>query len=146
MIYRKSIIGLIWLIIKGLLLAAVIIFVGYLVKDSQEFMGYFLAVAGIIVVIGTAAYVYSYISTYLVVTDDYVALFTQVSVFGTEQAKAEMLEIEDVLVNKSGIFRIIFDFGTLTVQTVGTKPNFTNTALARPEVAKAQIIQLSTGK
>lgn len=128
------------------MLAAIIVAVGYFTNSTMPVVGIFLAIAGIVTLIGLAAYVYVYTSGYINVTPEQVIVYTQVSVFGSEISHADMEEIEDVLVNKSGIFQLIFNYGTLEVQTAGTKPNFSITDLAKPDKVKAEIIQFSTGK
>jgi ABC-type polysaccharide/polyol phosphate export permease len=145
MTYRKSIVGLFWLLLKGLLLTAVILGAGYLGLEYNRGVAYLLAGMSVVSLLGTLAFAISYTATYITVDNEYVTVFTQVSLFGTEVSKCELREVEDVLVNKSGLFRLMFNFGKLTVQTAVTRPNFSIDDLARPDDVKAQIIQLSTG-
>lgn len=144
--YRRSLVALLWLLIKGFLLTAVIVAVGYLIRTDQPQLAWLLAVMAIISFTGTLLLAYAFVNTFITVDKDYVTVYTQVSLFGVQSTQCEMLEVEDVLVNQSGVFRLAFDFGTIEIQTAGTQPNFKVTELRHPGRAKAQIIGLSTGK
>jgi hypothetical protein len=128
------------------LLTAVVVAAAYLIRQEMQPLSYLLLVVSFVSFIGTLFLAYAYVNTYITVDKDYVTVYTQVSVFGVQATQCEMLEVEDVLVNQSGIFRIAFDFGTIEIQTAGTRPNFKVTELNHPGRAKAQIIGLSTGK
>lgn len=145
MIYRRSNVALAWLIAKGSLLTTVLVAVGYFTIGMNRPLAYLLAAFGVVVFIGTVAFGFSYANTTLTVTDTQVQLYEQVSVFGVQSSACDLRDVEDVQVTKSGLLQMLGNYGTLSIQTAGTKPNFLIKDLADATGARDRIVELSTG-
>lgn len=61
--------------------------------------------------------------------------------FSSVQAEAEWIEIEDVTVRKPGILAQLFDYGTITIETAGTKPNLSISRMPHAEELRDQMMR-----
>jgi hypothetical protein len=78
-----------------------------------------------------------------IVTDRRIVDIDQNRLFSRKVAELLLDDIEDVDSNVSGIFATFFDFGTVTIQTAGTKPNFVFEDITHPKEVAAMILDLS---
>jgi hypothetical protein len=59
--------------------------------------------------------------------------------FDHKMASADLVGIEDITVNRSGIFPTVFGYGDLAVQTAGTQKNFVVSGIANPAKVMALV-------
>lgn len=85
-----------------------------------------LSMAGAIILIATILLIatYIYLENRFVITDKHIVQILQQAVFYRKVSQLSLLNVEDVTVEKKGIFATIFNFGTLTIETAGEQRNF----------------------
>jgi len=54
-------------------------------------------------------------------------------------SSADLVDVEDIAVNKSGLLQTAFDFGELRCQTAAERPNFILAGIPRPETVLAVV-------
>lgn len=68
-----------------------------------------------------------------IVTDQRIIDIDQLGLFRRNIAELDCRMVQDIDSDKSGVLETIFDFGTVTVQTAGERPNFTFHAVPHPD-------------
>ncbi|MBI4999751.1 PH domain-containing protein, partial [Candidatus Gottesmanbacteria bacterium] len=59
-----------------------------------------------------------------------------------ELSSTRIARIQDVTYKLGGVFRALFDFGDVFIQTAGTEPNFDFLAVPHPEAVVRKIAEL----
>lgn len=77
-----------------------------------------------------------------VITNQRVVDIDQAGLFARDIATVRLDDIEDITVEMYGFFNTIFKFGTIMVQTAGSKNEFFLKKARNPEEAKRQIYSL----
>ncbi len=77
-----------------------------------------------------------------IVTNQRIIDIDQAGLFSRDIATVRMDDIEDITVEMYGVFSTMFKFGTLMVQTAGSKNEFFIKNAQNPEQAKADIYSL----
>lgn len=72
-----------------------------------------------------------YFSVYIV-TNLRVVDIDFINLLGKKVSDAQLSEIEDVTYTQNGVFRSIFNYGDVSIQTAGTKPEILFRAVPRP--------------
>lgn len=76
--------------------------------------------------------VYIYFESRFVITDKHIVQILQIGLFNRKTSQLSLLNLEDVTVDKKGIFATILNFGTLTIETAGEQKNFIYTYCPNP--------------
>lgn len=77
-----------------------------------------------------------------IVTNQRIVDIDQAGLFARDIATVRLSDIEDITIEMYGIFSTVFKFGTLMVQTAGSKNEFYIKNARNPEEVKAQIYSL----
>lgn len=96
---------------------------------------------GILLVI-LVAYVWAYVYwlSVIEVSPDKIVVVQWFTLFSSRQAEAEWIEVNDITSAQPGIVSQLAGYGTLVVETAGTKPNLTLSYMANPEQLQAQLM------
>ncbi|MEX2006589.1 MAG: PH domain-containing protein [Candidatus Saccharimonadales bacterium] len=87
------------------------------------------------------AAVYVYRQSRMVVTDQSLVQVLQSALFSRKVAHLSMSNVEDVKVEQRGILPMIFNYGTLTVETAGAVENFIFAFCPNPHKYASRILE-----
>jgi len=133
-IIRKSIIGLVGIIAGGVgLSAALTVGVLYMINTGQQDFAYLILVALIVVALGTVVQTYVYNLSRIIITSQQLDVVVWNSIVSQNNAVCEWNQVQDIDFRKSGIFGLLFDYGTLLVQTAGNERNLRITMVPQVE-------------
>lgn len=95
-----------------------------------------------IILVILVAYVWAYVYwlSVIEVSPDKIVVVRWFTLFSSRQAEAEFREVEDITFSQPGILSQLAGFGTLTIETAGTKPNLTLSYMPEPEQLQAQLM------
>ena len=82
---------------------------------------------------------YKYHNDVWVVTDQRVIDSTKFNWFHHRMASADLSDVQDISINKSGLFGTAFNYGNLLLQTAGERENFVLSGIPRPTEVLALI-------
>ncbi|MCC6420662.1 MAG: PH domain-containing protein [Gemmataceae bacterium] len=97
-----------------------------------------LALAGLaaawVLVLGVKAYFawYRWHNDFWVVTNQRIVDSTKANWFNHRMASADLVDVEDIQVHRSGLLPTMFRFGDVRCQTAGEQPNFILSGIPRP--------------
>lgn len=141
---QKSIFGLLWVLIRGfffvLLLAGLATWLYPVIGSPWAIV---LGLLAVVLFIGTIINAFVYVQCYLSYDDVHLVVYDQLALFGATTNQCDFKDIEDITANRGGIFAYVFNFGTLRVQTAGTRPNFDFTWCPNPEAVRVALIALA---
>ncbi len=132
-IVHRHPIGIIAIYLEALIGILAITGLGYLVFSDRlhnlSGQAYRLMIGIVIVLVGLVALIilvatYVYHQSRLIVTDKSLVQVIQKGLFIRKISRLSMSNVEDVSAAHSGILAMMFNFGTLTVQTAGEEDNF----------------------
>jgi len=89
---------------------------------SLVFVGLFILLIFLAVILGFVTFIYR--KSRMIVTDHGLIQVIQRGLFNRKISRLSMTDVEDVSAEKKGIFAMIFNFGTLNIQTAGEIDNF----------------------
>lgn len=78
-----------------------------------------------------------------IVTDRRIVDINQNRLFSRDVSELSLEDIEDVSVNFNGVFSTFFNYGSIEIQTAGTRANFHFQDIARPREVASVITDLS---
>lgn len=82
---------------------------------------------------------YSYVHDLWVVTNQRVIDSVQPNWFRSHLASADLVDIEDIAVDRSGILQTMFNFGEVQCQTAGERLNFVLAGIPKPQAMLSTI-------
>jgi hypothetical protein len=140
-IIKKAGIGLVAILLSGLILFAVLLFAMYqsLTANGTHGLTLVVAFAAVVVLLATAVQAYVYSLSQVVLTDAGMKVASWNSLFSESEADTLYQHIEDVDVKRSGVFAMVFGYGTLYVQTAGTERNLKLPMIANAEYWKDEL-------
>ena len=104
---------------------------------KQNMLTYDLYLSGgcmiVLVILLTYAGITLYYLSKLVVSTDQINVVYWPWLFASSEAVCEWSDVEDITIVQPGFFALILGFGTVTIETAGTKPNLTLSYLPGPE-------------
>lgn len=141
----------------GLILIYLITFVGLIgafillslllpedIKNSQSAYSVFSgAIIVVIILVGLLllGITYVYKSTKLIVTNKAIQQVLQRALLQRKTMRFSLADIEDVTSGQKGVFAIMFNYGTLTIETAGQLPNPTFNNCPNPNKVAEIILQ-----
>lgn len=114
------------------------------IKNSQSAYSVFSGVVIIVILlIGLLllAITYVYKSTKLIVTNKGIQQVLQRALLQRKTMRFSLADIEDVTSGQKGIFAVMFNYGTLTIETAGQLPNPTFNNCPNPNKVAEIILQ-----
>lgn len=131
-IVRRHPIGLVAIYLEALAALAAIFALMLVVAPSftssssgrydLAFTGLFIVAVLAAIILGFTTYIYR--KSRLFVTDRSLVEILQRGLFNRKVSRLSMADVEDVSSEKKGIFPMMFNFGTLMIQTAGEMDNF----------------------
>ena len=116
--------------------------VGFLKNSSAELTK--VAVMATILLFGALYIFSSWLSRYfnvLILTTRHIVDVSQAALFSRKVATLALESIEDVSIEKHGLFSNVFDYGDIVVQTAGELPNFRLDKIGDPEAVQKSIME-----
>lgn len=138
-IYAEMLSGI--LLVVGMVLTAIL---GFLVSASGQTKGLIAALGLFIIAFLTMILiiaVYVYRKCRLIVTDKSVVQVIQRSFLNRKISRLSMSNVEDVNVEQKGILAMLFNYGTLTIQTAGEVDNFVFKLCPTPDAYANRILE-----
>jgi uncharacterized membrane protein YdbT with pleckstrin-like domain len=77
----------------------------------------------------------------LIITTENLIQVLQKTLFNRQTSHLNLADVQDVTIDKRGIFAYIFDFGNLTIETAGEAANFSFRTAKDPELAARLIVE-----
>ncbi len=77
----------------------------------------------------------------LIITTENLIQVLQKTLFNRQTSHLNLADVQDVTVDKRGIFAYIFNFGNLSIETAGEAANFTFQTAKNPELGARLIIE-----
>lgn len=138
-----------WILFAGILVVAPVFFpffintlpfVSLLSQNAQLvlLLFYYVVVFGTVVL---TSFINWYFNVYIV-TNQRVVDVDFVNILYREVSSTRLNLIQDVTVKTGGVFRAIFDYGDVFIQTAGTEANFDFHAVPRPQEVAREIEKL----
>lgn len=149
-VVRRSAIGLAAIYLVALLaIVAIVVLVITMSPSSFETGGQsisgslsvliFVSALLLALILFTATYVYR--QSRLLVTNKSLVQIMQKTLFSRKVSRLSMSNVEDVNEEQRGFWSMLFNYGTLTVQTAGTEDNFVFTLCPNPTKLADRIIE-----
>jgi uncharacterized membrane protein YdbT with pleckstrin-like domain len=139
-------IGIIGIILVGLIaIAAAIVLFTVLSPDSFSSNptgvvgGLFIFSAAVALIVLVAIYIYR--QSRLLVTNKHLAQIMQRTLVNRKVSQLSMRDVEDANADQRGILAMIFNYGTLTVETAGEMENFVFSLCPTPNKYADQILE-----
>lgn len=143
-VIRKSIAGLLVIALKGLAGFAVVAFLALYLTQFNPIWGMALGFLAVVIMILTMVAAVVYSRCFLSYNDTQLTVYDQLALFGATTNSCDFADLEDVIVNRGGIFAYIFNFGTLRIQTAGARPNFAFTYCPNPQPVRQRLLELAS--
>lgn len=143
---RRSLFGLVGLILAGLLIAGFIYGLAYFLhaqnpRDTTPIA--ILQLMGVVVLISTAVTAIVYNLHSMTLNDSGVTIKNWGSLFFSSETHCDWNEIEDLNVQRGGPLAFVGGYGNLLIQTAGTETNLRFNYCPRPEYWRDYIDQRS---
>ncbi len=123
-IIRKSIVGFLVILFLGALLTLALALGALLTqRTGQTQLAYLMYVVAAVTILATFIQAYVYSISRITLTAKQMDVVNWNSLVSQNDAVCEWEQVQDVDFKKGGILGIVFDFGTLLVQTAGTERN-----------------------
>lgn len=131
---KKSVIGLLGILLVGTFLIGVLLVGGAIVHNQgNHTLSLVLFAVAAITVLLTLVQAYVYQLSQVELTEAGIKVVAWQTLFFSNVAITEWNQVQDVDVKKTSIFGQLFDYGTLLVQTAGTDRNLTLTYIPAVE-------------
>jgi membrane protein YdbS with pleckstrin-like domain len=106
---------------------AILAAIFYLFKTQQLAISTYVTLGVLLVLIFmiSAVWVYVYNLSFLGVSADKIIFVRWLTLFSSQEAVCEWRDIEDITIQQGNILAQLFGYGSLTIETAGTKPNLT---------------------
>lgn len=124
-IIRRSVIGLLAIIIAGIVVES-LLFAGvyWLAAQGADITVVSLVtIIGVVVAVVTLVAAYIYNAAYIELSDEGVKVSQLKTLFWRLEASCEWSDIEEVDISAAGLLATLFNTGTLLIETAGAKPN-----------------------
>jgi 4-amino-4-deoxy-L-arabinose transferase-like glycosyltransferase len=120
----KSAVGQLLIVLAGILLTGLLAAAAWwLRRDGQTLLGECMFAAAVVAALGMAMQNYVYALSRIVLTDKQLTVTNWTSVIASDVAVCDWSQVQDVAVQKGGILPLLFDYGSLLIQTAGTERN-----------------------
>lgn len=142
-VIRKSFVGLVLIYLFGILAVGILGVAALYLSTTQHDFAILLLIMAIVVAIVTLLQAYVYNLSRIVITAEQLDVVNWTSIINQNNAVCEWHQVEDIDFKKSGILGLLFDYGTLLIQTAGTERNLRITMVPRVEHARDYMAALA---
>jgi hypothetical protein len=120
---RKSFVGFVAIYLAGGSLSVALALAAIYLQAAQPDLALIMIVVSMVAGIGTLVQSYVYNISRIVLTATELDVINWNSLVSQGNAICEWSQVQDIDFKKGGIFSLIFDYGTLLIQTAGTDRN-----------------------
>lgn len=141
-VIKKHPIGIALILLVGLGTTALIwatLYSLHRTGDLDSTTTWMMLFASIVVLLITVIQLWVYSLSYIELTDDGIHIVNWRTLFVKTDVMTEWSKIQDVTVSTGSIWPVIFNFGTLTIQTAGTAQELNMTMVGNAEYWQAII-------
>jgi hypothetical protein len=144
-VLRKSRVGLVGIYLFGALAVIILIAAGtWFLRTGQVTMGLILLATALIAFIAAAVQAYVYLSTKIIITKTELTVVSWGSLFNERVDSMSWYHAQDVQYSKQGILSMLFDIGTLRVESSATMRTLVISYIGEPEKWRNYMDQLSS--
>jgi len=108
--------------------------------DPNARVSFELIVVLFVILVAFGSWIVRYLNV-LILTNKHIVDVSQKAFFVRTVSTLALSEIEDVVIDKSGILATVLDYGNIKIQTAGELPNFELKSIADPETVQRKIME-----